>query len=56
MGKRRGTTLDPQYRRRYKKSMSPIIQRIARTWFLPLSLLILSPWILGRAWTNWRRN
>jgi hypothetical protein len=32
--------------------MSPKLQRLANTWFLPLTLLVMSPVIIYEKWTE----
>jgi hypothetical protein len=41
---------------RREKYMNPKIQRIARSWLLPITILVLSPFILGKAWAKWRKR
>jgi cytochrome c-type biogenesis protein CcmH/NrfF len=36
--------------------MSPKMQRVATRWLLPVTLLVVSPLLLGAAWSKWRKR
>lgn len=42
-------------RARYRESMRSRIQRAAATWLLPVTVVVLSPLIIRKAWKRWRR-
>jgi hypothetical protein len=36
--------------------MNAKIQRLAGSWFLPLTIFLLSPVIVGTLWAKWRKR